>query len=148
MHLWPEAPSHKNQTLRYWLGLDVSDMPPEAGGNAHRALYDAWVTAKLLQKQLDEVKVLLRSEKGPLLDGDPTLEQEDVEELLRLSAAPVLLRMVRLGKHRGTLWKDVDRSYLSWILKQGDTITTQRTLIKQMLQNPNCTIGETNGTTK
>jgi hypothetical protein len=33
-------------------------------------------------------------------------------------------------------------------LKQGDTITTQRTLIKQMLQNPNCTIGEPNGTTK
>lgn len=42
-HLWPEAPKHTNQVLRYWLGLQVDAPHP------HRALDDTRVTAALFQ---------------------------------------------------------------------------------------------------
>lgn len=47
--LWPEAPRHTNQILRYWLGLDLDRglaLP------AHRAGPDAYVTAHILRRQL------------------------------------------------------------------------------------------------
>lgn len=109
MHLWPDAPSHKNQALRYWLNLDVSDMPEEAGRNAHRALYDAWVTAKLLKKMLEYV----------YLNHQEYLSLEkQVDYLVTLSTAPILLRRVTFGKYRDMQWADVDRGYMRWCLKQ------------------------------
>jgi exodeoxyribonuclease X len=108
MHLWPDAESYKNQSLRYELGLDVSDMPPEAGGMAHRALYDAWVTYKLLERML---------------------ESRTVSQLVELTKAPILLKKCGFGKHVGTLWEDVPASYLRWMLSQDfdeDTLYTAR----------------------
>lgn len=113
MHIWPDAPSHKNQALRYWLGLDVSDMPEEAGKNAHRALYDAWVTAKLLRRMITWIS--LRDHSGV---EDITTIQAIVNELIRLSTAPLILKKVRFGKHRDSLWVDVDRGYMQWCLRQ------------------------------
>lgn len=102
-HIWPDAPRYSNQVLRYWLGLDVSDMPEEAGGIVHRALYDTWATAKLLIRML---------------------ETHAPEELIGLSGAPVLLQgAMRFGKHRGTTWETVartDRGYLRWIVDKSD----------------------------
>lgn len=40
--VWPDAPGHGNQVLRYWLGLDLS---PELAMPPHRAGPDAYVTA-------------------------------------------------------------------------------------------------------
>jgi exodeoxyribonuclease X len=100
LHLWPDAPSHSNQVLRYFLGLDVSDMPTEAGATPHRAMYDAWVTAKLLQRMLSD---------------------HSVEELLRLTVEPVLLGTCKFGnKYRGRQWADVPADYLRWIARQDD----------------------------
>lgn len=94
--LWPNAPGHSNQTLRYWLELEpftnVSDPP-----HAHRALYDALTTAAVLRHML----------------GTHTVEQ-----LLDLQHRPVLLKKVRFGKHRDMLWSDVPRDYLEWVLRQ------------------------------
>jgi exodeoxyribonuclease X len=105
-HLWPEAPAHGNQVLRYWLGLRPTirtNLPP------HRALPDVAVTQALLLKML---------------------ERCDAEELVRLSKMPVLLRQVKFGKHRGALWESVPRDYFQWILRNGefdaDTIHTAR----------------------
>ena len=53
MHLWPELSTHKNQTLRYELELNV---PTVEGMLPHRALPDALVTATLLQKMLEQKK--------------------------------------------------------------------------------------------
>lgn len=106
MHIWPDAQSHRNQSLRYELGLDVSDMPREAGGSAHRALYDTWVTAKLY---------------------DRMHEIHSVDELIVMTTAPIVLKKVKFGKHIGELWEDVPQSYLRWILSQdfdNDTIHT------------------------
>lgn len=91
LHLWPEAPNHKNMTLRYWKGIDL----PREG--AHRALADALVTAHLLKLMLAE---------------------RSVDELLALSDLPVVLRKVPFGKHAGALWADVPRDYLDWASRQ------------------------------
>lgn len=109
LHLWPDAPTHSNQGLRYYLKLQVGDMPAEAGITPHRALYDAWVTAKLLELML---------------------ESKSVEELLKLTVTPVLLSRVTFGKHKGANWDRVPKDYLRWILKQDnmdkDTVHTAR----------------------
>jgi exodeoxyribonuclease X len=109
LHLWPSAPSHSNQALRYWLKLDVWDMPTEAGATPHRALYDAWVTAKLFDVMILEMAVRHNMER-----------EQAVEELWRLTGEPVILHKVRFGKHEGKLWSEVDRGYLKWILSQKD----------------------------
>lgn len=96
MHLWPDAPSHSNQALRYWLHL--SPVVPE-GLYPHRALYDTIVTRALLDKML---------------------ETHTLEQLIELTNTPVLIKTVRFGKHRGMLWEDVPRDYLSWVARQSD----------------------------
>jgi exodeoxyribonuclease X len=125
LHLWKDAPSHSNQALRYWLKLDVGDLPAEAGSTSHRALYDAWVTKKLFEREIDEVIATCMAHDGP----DTTREQA-VELMYKMTGEPVILNKVRFGKHEGKLWSEVERGYLSWILKQSnfdeDTMHTAR----------------------
>lgn len=100
-HLFPEAESHGNQAMRYHLRLRC----PEADGMpAHRALSDAYVTARLL------VHLLCRAEN----------EQPEITslgDLLVATNAPMLLRTCHFGKHRGTPWAQVPKDYLQWMLK-------------------------------
>ena len=102
MHLWPDAPRHSNQCLRYWLGLEL-DLPEDL--HPHRALYDVIVTEGILRRML---------------------EMRSLSELLHLSQEPVLLRTVRFGKHKGAEWKNLPADYLRWILKQSDFDTDSR----------------------
>lgn len=96
-----DAPSYSNQALRYRLKLDV---PREF--NAHRAEGDCVTTAALLRHLLN----------GP---AKADFERLGLEGFLALSESPLLLRTCGFGKHMGTPWKDVPKSYLSWILGQG-----------------------------
>lgn len=91
LHIWPDAPNHKNQTLLYWLGIDL----PRDG--AHRALADATVTAHVLRRMIAE---------------------RPVDELIRLSTKAVVLKKVGFGKHFGALWVDVPMDYLRWAERQ------------------------------
>lgn len=95
LRLWPDAPSHSNQVLRYFLDLDLGDeaMPP------HRALPDAWVTAHILAIAL----------------GAATLA-----DLIEWSREPAYLTKLNFGKHRGSRFADVPRDYLEWITRQQD----------------------------
>lgn len=95
MHLWFDAPSYSNGTLFYWLGLDKTMPVTEA--KTHRALYDATVTAHLLQRMLQTHTLI---------------------DLLELQAKPVLQKVCRFGKYRGSAWSDVPRDYLRWVLVQ------------------------------
>ena len=50
LRVWPDAPRHSNQVLRYWLGLVLDGelaMPP------HRAGPDAWVAGSIMIYKLD-----------------------------------------------------------------------------------------------
>lgn len=94
--LWPDCPSHTNQCLRYWLGLDVDEiaaMPP------HRAGPDAYVTGNILRKAL----------------GLATVEQ-----MVEWTSQPSLLPRITFGKHRGLTWGQTPVDYLQWITRQAD----------------------------
>lgn len=96
LRIWPNAPGHSNQVLRYWRGLALDAalaMPP------HRAGPDAWVTAHLLTELLKEAPV---------------------EAMIAWTSEPKLLPKVPFGKHRGSSWPDVPVDYLKWLLGQAD----------------------------
>lgn len=99
LRLWPDAPAHSNQVLRYWrrVGLDRQKaMPP------HRAGPDAWVTAHLLTEMLSVTTV---------------------EQLLAWTEEPKIIPKVPFGKHRGSPWADVPSDYLEWMTRQADMDT-------------------------
>ncbi len=95
LRLWPDAPRHTNQVLRYFLDLDVGAraMPP------HRALPDAWVTAHLLLA---------------------ALKLASIDDMIQWSNAPPYLTKLPFGKHFGKKFSEVPRSYLEWMVKQDD----------------------------
>src|SRR6185312_16241594 len=94
--IWPEAPSHSNQALRYFLNIDDADgfepwqaMPP------HRSAPDAYVTGWILLE---------------------ALKHATVSQMVEWTKQPSLLPgAIRFGKHKGTPWSKVDPSYLDWI---------------------------------
>lgn len=92
-----DAPSYGLQALRYFLGTTP---PPPASGSAHRAMYDVWTLAGLFMD--------LRS-RGWTKD-----------RMIEVSSRPRLLRTIDFGKHKGTAFKDLDRSYLDWMRRQPD----------------------------
>jgi exodeoxyribonuclease X len=104
MHIYPTAPRHGNQVLRYWMNAE----PPAhllAGLAPHRALYDAAVTAAVLLRMLDS---------------------HSAEELVRLSGEPILLDTVRFGKHKGAKWSELPRDYLRWLRDKSDMCREDR----------------------
>ena len=89
LRVWPEAPSHSNQGLRYWrrpAGLDRATGLP-----AHRAGPDAYVTAHHLRDMLAVA---------------------GVEKLLAWSAEPALLIRVPSGPLRGRRWDELEEGAL------------------------------------
>lgn len=106
LRLWPDAPSHSNQALRYWLkpeGLDRS-----IASVAHRAGPDAYVTAFLLREML---------------------QIATVDQLIEWSAQPALQVRCHIGKWRGTKWAEVDFGFLQWVSERDfdeDVIFTVR----------------------
>lgn len=95
LRLWEDAPKHDLQTLKYWLGIKDSESyyPP------HRALPDALLTQKILEKQLEETSV---------------------ENLLSWSAEPALYRKFHFGKYYGKLLSEAPTDYLQWIIDKSD----------------------------
>lgn len=98
LRVWPEAPSHSNGALRYWLedqGLITPawslTQPP------HRAGPDAYVTAWLL-------KALLTKATG--------------REMIQWTKEPRLLTTCPIGKQKGEPWAQVDAGFLGWCLRQ------------------------------
>ena len=97
LRLWPDAPSHSNQALRYWLkheGLCCA-----TAEKVHRSGPDAYVTSFHLRRMLTMVSA---------------------PQLIAWSASPALLITCNLPKHRGTPWKDVPSDYLNWIVSKSD----------------------------
>lgn len=95
--VWPNAPSHSNQALRYWLGLKTDS---SLASPAHRAGPDAYVTALLLRR---------------LFESGATLEQ-----MLEWTTLPSLLPQVTFGKHRGKSWSELPLDYLEWLANKSD----------------------------
>ena len=104
--LWPGAPRHSNQVLRYWRGLEIdaaAAMPP------HRAGPDALVTAHLLANMLSEVSV---------------------DQMVAWTREPKNFPAPLFGKHRGTSRSKIPGDYLGWLIRQdaldGDVVWCAR----------------------
>lgn len=96
LRVWPEAPRHSNQVLRYWRNLTLDAalaMPP------HRAGPDAWVTAHLFAEMAQSTPVV---------------------EMLEWTLKPKQLRTISFGKHRGSPWSEIPVDYLHWMTRQTD----------------------------
>ena len=97
LRLWPEAPGHGSQVLRYWLkpkGLD-----PVIAGTPHRALHDAYVTAFVLRE---------------------LLKLATVDELIAWTGEPALLPRITFGRYRGSNWDQIPLDYLAWVGGQSE----------------------------
>lgn len=90
LRAWPDAPSHSNQALKYYLGHeDGPDLYPP-----HRAEPDARVTARTFAR---------------------LLELHPVEQLVQWTLEPRLVSKMPFGKHRGTLITELPLDYLQWV---------------------------------
>jgi exodeoxyribonuclease X len=100
LHIWPDAPNHKNSTLRYYLGLALPSWldASEKRNRPHGALFDTAVTAATLCRMLD---------------------RHTLVELIDMSNRPAILHKVNFGEHFGKPWSEVPTSYLEWILRNG-----------------------------
>jgi exodeoxyribonuclease X len=94
LRLWPDAPTHSNQGLRYW--RRPSGLDRETGLPAHRAGPDAYVTAHHLRDML---------------------ALASLDRLIAWSAEPALLPRIPYGSHRGRNWRDLDEAALGRILQ-------------------------------
>lgn len=98
LRIWPDAPAHKNNVLRYWLeDQGIGSVDPELAQPAHRAGPDAYVTAHLLKH---------------------LLAKATIDELIAWSKEPAALPRCPIGKFRGQPWSSVDVGFLEWMTKQ------------------------------
>lgn len=124
LRVWPLAPGHGLQHLRYHLKFD--DDPAferELSFPPHRAGPDAYVLAFLFRA---------------------LLKHAPLDKMLTWSSGPALLSRMTFGdKHRGEFWSDVaktDPGYLQWIIdkfdpvKDRDARATARYYLKQRQQ--------------
>lgn len=134
LHLFPDAPSHSNQVLRYWLGLDESgELRLPEGLHPHRALYDILVTEGVLGQLMHRARESMDSEPASVPD------RAVLEHLIHLSTQPVVLTKARFGKHAGKRWEDIvriDPSWCDWYLRLPDGDADVRHTIVHHRRNP------------
>lgn len=111
-HIYEDAPSFSNQTLRYLLGIDAEFEWPELAMPPHRAGPDSYVTAHIL------VRLLVSRSPG---------------QLVTLTATPFAQKTVRFGKHEGRPWSEMDEGFLQWVLDRDFDDDTKHTA-RQHLQ--------------
>jgi len=100
MRAWPESVSHGNQALRYLLDIDSEpDFDPALAMPPHRALPDAYVTARILRR---------------------LLQLRPLDRLVEISGEPPLTTNINFGKHKGSRWADLPSDYLNWIIDKSD----------------------------
>lgn len=108
--LWPDAPSHKNTVLRYWLNLWIGDDLSKA----HNAAVDVIITGALVRRML--------------------ARGATIEEMIDVSGRPVHLPRLHFGEHRGKPIAEVPSDYLQWILREGTFEDNVRYTAQQELQ--------------
>lgn len=97
----PQAPSHKLQILRYWIGLDepvcTKSLYP------HRALYDAAFCMQLYRFMKSEFNFT-------------------DEEAAQITSEPCILHTVPFGKYKGKSMKELafDFDYCDWLFRNTD----------------------------
>ena len=109
-HLWPDAPGHSNQTLRYYFKCDIRDLPPEASvclspGEpliAHRALHDALVSMCTFRRALADMH-----ERHGI---------KEMGEVKHYCDRPIHVECMQFGKYVGVRMSEVPTDYLRYAL--------------------------------
>lgn len=98
LRLLPDAPNHKNETLRYLLGL--SDLG-RSGGNqmTHSAMHDCIVTYDIFNWMLT---------------------QTTLDQMIEWTKQHKAFTKIPFGKHAGSKWDMIPGDYLTWVCKQAD----------------------------
>lgn len=97
--VWPDAPNHKNETLKAYLGIEVD-------GDAHRAGYDAAVSARILLQLFKHLTIA---------------------EMLGISSPDAVPLKMPFGVHKGKRFVDIPESYLIWMRDHKDMRKGMRT---------------------
>jgi exodeoxyribonuclease X len=95
LRVWPDLAGHKNQELRYELGLAAPYGMPRERISPHRAASDVIVTAAILEE---------------------LMKQARWAQLIEWSYEPALHTRLHFGRHRGERYDAVPVDYLEWIL--------------------------------
>lgn len=96
LHLFPDATSHKNESLCYMLGVGKLGREARNTGQAHSALFDAQQTAALFEYMLQHV---------------------DIDQMIRWTKDVKNITKLGFGKHKGKTWAEIDSGYLGWMTK-------------------------------
>lgn len=101
LRAWPDAPSHSNGALRYWLEDQGLIAPDHAMTQpAHRAGPDAYTTAHVL------LALFNAGHTG--------------REMIAWTKEPKLLPRCPLNPHRDKPWSEVDPGFLGWMVRKTD----------------------------
>ncbi len=98
LRIWPNAPAHKNEVLRYWLKLG-NDRGRHSDQQPHSALHDAKVTYLILQE---------------------LLKHATLDDLVQWTELPAKLPYMPMGKHFKQSWDSIPANYLQWCCSQAD----------------------------
>jgi len=111
LRLYPDAPSHSNQGLRYY--NKPQGLIREKGLPAHRAEPDAYVTAFHVRDMLSLASV---------------------EDLVKWSSEPALQRTCHIGSYRGEKWVNIESSFLRWVADRDFDEDVHYTVNRLLLQ--------------
>ena len=100
--LYPDAPDHKLQTLRYYLDLDVED------ADAHSASGDVAVCLALLKRMVH----------------DSGLSFQGLIELSKPEPRTPNSR-ITFGKHKGKKLSELPTDYIDWLLNKADNLDSE-----------------------
>lgn len=114
---WPDAPSHSNEALRYWLRLG-DDRGRGGNQKPHSALHDAVVTAGIFRTLYGFFSAQLADKLGQLHILSPEAQKIIVDHMIDISSKPAQLPTCPIGDYRGKPWSEVPASFLNWMINK------------------------------
>jgi exodeoxyribonuclease X len=100
LRIWPDAPSHGNFALGYWLeDQGLIEYDAATAHPSHRAGPDAYMTAHILRE---------------------LLKHATANEMVRWTKEFAVLPRCPIGKFRGKPWAEVESGFLLWMTRQPD----------------------------
>lgn len=112
LHVFPDAPNHKNETLCYHLGVGALGRSGRSG-NAHSAQFDALQTKAILEE---------------------LLKHASIEQMIAWTKDIKNIQKLPFGKHAGKKWAEIDGGYLMWMIKAADMDPDMRELASRELK--------------
>ena len=112
LRVWPDAPAHRNEVLRYHLKLG-NDRGRAHSHSTHNALHDAKITFGIFEE---------------------LLKYTTLGQLIEWTEQPAKLPKMPMGKHYGQTWDTIPGPYLQWCCNQADMREDVKHCAKEELQ--------------